>query len=147
MPFLGSSDFSGSLHHWLVLHSLVRAPSGRAVLLVSFAWIQFAYVFPMVCLMCVSFAVYLCTKSSADLLCGHLTRWEENGVTLCFQLGCGSSELCFGALFQALTEQDRAEMEQIMQLLIVILLSDMSFAKYTSLNVYIFKFLFIVKSE
>lgn len=45
-----------------------RVPGGWAVSLVRFVWIQFAYGFPTICLMCASFAVYLCTKSSADPL-------------------------------------------------------------------------------
>lgn len=101
--------FSGSLHPWLILHSLAEGASSWTVSLVSFIWIQFAYGFLTICLMCAIFAVYLCRKSSADPLWDlHADIYldERKMLNIYFHLGRESSELPSGALLQAVAGQD-----------------------------------------
>lgn len=60
--------FSAVVYPWLMPHSSAEGAEWTSCSLVSFVWRQFAYGFPTICLVCTSFAVYLCTKSSGDPL-------------------------------------------------------------------------------
>lgn len=62
-------------------------------------------------------------------------------LNTCFQLSCGSSELSFHALVEALAGQDgdASQTDQIRQLLLLTLLNDTNFATYPVSNIHIFK--------
>lgn len=113
-------------------HLLVLSRDSLLMGFLQFAW-------------CVQVLQFICAQNPLEIpyeICvWSFIYMRGKWLNTCFQLRCGSSKLSFNALVQALAGQDgdASWAAQIMQLLLLILLNDTSFAAYPFSNIHVFQ--------